>query len=148
MRAMAFSRVGQPLALEEREVPEPGAGEVPIRISACGVCRTDLHIVDGELSRPRLPLVPAALRAVAPGGIVVCAGIHMSDIPSFAYELLWQERRVVSVANLTRDDGAAFLPLAAEIPIRPAVRTMPLEEANAAPEPLDAAVSGAVVLVP
>ena len=324
---MAFSRVGQPLALEERGVPEPGAGEVLIRISACGVCRTDLHIVDGELSRPRLPLVPgheavgrierlgagveglsegervgmpwlgwtcgecrycrtgrenlcasaafngytrdggyaeyaladarycfpvggdltdaeaapllcagligyrslrmagdagsvglygfgaaahivaqvarhegrrvfafvrrgdeearsfalslgaawagwsdetppepldaailyapvgalvpAALRAVAPGGIVVCAGIHMSDIPSFAYELLWQERRVVSVANLTRDDGAAFLPLAAGIPIRPAVRTMPLEEANAALEALrDGAVSGAVVLVP
>lgn len=58
MRATAFSRVGQPLALEERGVPEPGAGEVLIRISACGVCRTDLHIVDGELSRPRLPLVP------------------------------------------------------------------------------------------
>ena len=325
MRAMVFHRVGQRLALEERPIPEPGAGEVSIRISACGVCRTDLHIVDGELSRPRLPLVPgheaigkiarlgagveglavgervgmpwlgwtcgacrycragrenlcasaafngytrdggyadyaladarycfpvggdltdaeaapllcagligyrslrmagdaesvglygfgaaahivaqvarhegrrvfafvrrgdeearsfalslgaawagwsdeappepldaailyapvgalvpAALAAVAPGGTVVCAGIHMSDIPSFAYELLWQERRVVSVANLTRRDGTAFLPLAAAIPIRPAVRTMPLEEANAALAALRAgAVSGAVVL--
>ena len=325
MRAMAFHRVGQPLALEDRPIPEPGAGEVLIRISACGVCRTDLHIVDGELSRPRLPLVPgheavgrierlgagvnglgegqrvgmpwlgwtcgacrycrsgrenlcpdaafngytrdggyadyaladarycfpvggdltdaeaapllcagligyrslrmagdadsvglygfgaaahivaqvarhegrrvfafvrrgdeearsfalslgaawagwsdeappepldaailyapvgalvpAALGAVAPGGIVVCAGIHMSDIPSFAYDLLWQERRVVSVANLTRADGAAFLPLAAEIPIRPAVQTMPLEKADEALAVLrDGAVSGAVVL--
>ena len=325
MRAMAFHRVRQPLALEDRLTPEPGAGEVLIRISACGVCRTDLHIVDGELSQPRLPLVPgheavgrierlgagvnglgegqrvgmpwlgwtcgacrycrsgrenlcpdaafngytrdggyadyaladarycfpvggdltdaeaapllcagligyrslrmagdadsvglygfgaaahivaqvarhegrrvfafvrrgdeearsfalslgaawagwsdeappepleaailyapvgalvpAALGAVAPGGIVVCAGIHMSDIPSFAYDLLWQERRVVSVANLTRADGAAFLPLAAEIPIRPAVQTMPLEKADEALAALrDGAVSGAVVL--
>ncbi len=325
MRAMAFHRVRQPLALEDRLIPEPGAGEVLIRISACGVCRTDLHIVDGELSQPRLPLVPgheavgrierlgaginglgegqrvgmpwlgwtcgacrycrsgrenlcpdaafngytrdggyadyaladarycfpvggdltdaeaapllcagligyrslrmagdadsvglygfgaaahivaqvarhegrrvfafvrrgdeearsfalslgaawagwsdevppepldaailyapvgalvpAALGAVAPGGIVVCAGIHMSDIPSFAYDLLWQERRVVSVANLTRADGAAFLPLAAEIPIRPAVQTMPLEKADEALAALrDGAVSGAVVL--
>ena len=325
MRAMAFHRVRQPLALEDRLTPEPGAGEVLIRISACGVCRTDLHIVDGELSQPRLPLVPgheavgrierlgagvnglgegqrvgmpwlgwtcgacrycrsgrenlcpdaafngytrdggyadyaladarycfpvggdltdaeaapllcagligyrslrmagdadsvglygfgaaahivaqvarhegrrvfafvrrgdeearsfalslgaawagwsdeappepleaailyapvgalvpAALGALAPGGIVVCAGIHMSDIPSFAYDLLWQERRVVSVANLTRADGAAFLPLAAEIPIRPAVQTMPLEKADEALAALrDGAVSGAVVL--
>ena len=325
MRAMVFHRVGQPLALEERPILEPGAGEVLIRISACGVCRTDLHIVDGELSQPSLPLVPgheavgrierlgagvenlaeggrvgmpwlgwtcgacrycrtgrenlcasaafngytrdggyadyaladarycfpvggdltdaeaapllcagligyrslrmagdaesvglygfgaaahivaqiarhegrrvfafvrrgdeearsfalslgaawvgwsdeappepldaailyapvgalvpAALGAVAPGGIVVCAGIHMSAIPSFAYELLWQERRVVSVANLTRGDGTAFLPLAAQIPIRPAVRTMPLEEANPALAALrEGAVTGAVVL--
>ena len=71
----------------------------------------------------------------------------MSDIPSFPYALLWQERRVVSVANLTRRDGAEFLPLAAAIPIRPAVRTMPLEEANAALAALrEGAVSGAVVL--
>ncbi len=71
----------------------------------------------------------------------------MSAIPSFAYELLWQERRVVSVANLTRGDGTAFLPLAAQIPIRPAVRTMPLEEANPALAALrEGAVSGAVVL--
>ena len=319
---MVFDRVGRPLELEERGIPEPGPGEVSIRISACGVCRTDLHIVDGELARPRLPLVPgheavgrierlgaglaegervgmpwlgwtcgacrycrsgrenlcpdaafngytrdggyadyaladarycfpvggdltdaeaapllcagligyrslrmagdaktvglygfgaaahivaqvarhegrrvfafvrrgdeeartfalslgaewagwsdeappepleaailyapvgalvpAALRAVAPGGIVVCAGIHMSDIPSFAYDLLWQERRLVSVANLTRGDGTAFLPLAAEIPIRPAVQTMPLEKANEALAALrEGAVSGAVVL--
>ena len=78
---------------------------------------------------------------------MVCAGIHMSDIPSFAYGLLWQERRVVSVANLTRGDGAAFLPLAAEIPIRPTVRTMLLEEANEALAALrEGAVAGAVVL--
>ncbi len=325
MRAMVFSGVGRPLALEERGMPAPGAGEVLVRISACGVCRTDLHIVDGELPRPKLPLVPGheavgrivragpgveglaegerigipwlgwtcgvcrqcragrenlcpdalfngytrdggyaeyavadarycfpvggdlgdaeaapllcagligyrslrmagdaetlglygfgaaghivaqvarhqgrrvfafvrrgdeaarslalslgaewagwsdepapemldaailyapvgalvplALSSVAPGGTVVCAGIHMSDIPSFAYALLWEERRLVSVANLTRRDGEAFLPLAAEIPVRPAVRTMPLTEANAALAALrGGAVSGAVVL--
>ena len=325
MRAVVFNHVGQPLTLEERAVPAPRAGEVLIRIAACGVCRTDLHIVDGDLARPKLPLVPgheavgriaglgsgveglaegqrvgmpwlgwtcgecrycrtgrenlcpsaafngytrdggyadyaladarycfpvggdlsdagaapllcagligyrslvmagdaetiglygfgaaahivaqvahhqgrrvfafvrrgdedarsfalslgavwagwsdepapepldaailyapvgalvpAALGAVAPGGIVVCAGIHMSDIPSIPYSLLWQERRLVSVANLTRRDGEAFLPLAAEIPIRPEVRTMPLAEASAGLAALrDGSVSGAVVL--
>src|SRR5215472_15769521 len=63
-------------------------------------------------SAPTGPLVPAALRAVAPAGVVVCAGIHMSDIPSFPYELLWQERQIRSVANLTRRDGEEFLALA------------------------------------
>ncbi|MDE0058504.1 MAG: zinc-dependent alcohol dehydrogenase family protein [Defluviicoccus sp.] len=325
MRAMVLDRPGQPLTPVERRVPEPRAGEVLIRISACGVCRTDLHIVDGELAEPKLPLVPgheavgrierlgagvgglaegervgmpwlgwtcgtcrycragrenlcpdaafngytrdggyadyaladarycfpvrgdlvdaeaapllcagligyrslrmagdaeaiglygfgaaahivaqvaahqgrqifafvrrgdeaarafalslgvvwagwsdepapepldaailyapvgalvpAALRAVAPGGIVVCAGIHMSDLPPFPYSLLWQERRLVSVANLTRRDGVEFLPLAAEIPIRPRVATMPLAEANAGLAALrNGAVSGAIVL--
>ena len=92
-------------------------------------------------------LVPAALGAVAPGGVVVCAGIHMTDIPPFPYSLLWQERRLVSVANLTRRDGEAFLPLAAEIPIRPKVQAMPLAEANAGLAALrNGTVSGAVVL--
>ena len=91
--------------------------------------------------------MPAALRAVAPGGIVVCAGIHMSDIPGFSYSLLWQERRLVSVANLTRCDGEAFLALAAAIPIGPEVRTMALAEANAGLAALrDGQVSSAVVL--
>jgi propanol-preferring alcohol dehydrogenase len=77
-------------------------------------------------------LVPAALKAVAKGGTVVCGGIHMSDIPSFPYELLWGERTVRSVANLTRRDGEEFLELAPRIPIRTQVTTYPLEEAGRA----------------
>lgn len=75
-------------------------------------------------------LVPQALRAVAKGGIVVCGGIHMSDIPSFPYEILWQERTVCSVANLTRRDGEEFLALAPRVPVRTEIETFPLEEAN------------------
>ena len=77
-------------------------------------------------------LVPAALRAVRKGGSVVCAGIHMSDIPSFPYELLWGERVIRSVANLTRADGEEFLALAPTVPVRTEVETFPLEEANEA----------------
>ena len=92
-------------------------------------------------------LVPAALRAVSPGGTVVCAGIHMSEIPSFPYEILWEERRLLSVANLTRRDGREFLPLAAEIPIRTTVEAMPLERANEALSALrDSRLTGAAVL--
>jgi propanol-preferring alcohol dehydrogenase len=77
-------------------------------------------------------LVPAALRHVRKGGSVVCAGIHMSDIPAFPYELLWGERVIRSVANLTRADGEDFLALAPGVPIRTSVETFPLEEANEA----------------
>ncbi len=77
-------------------------------------------------------LVPAALRALAKGGAVVCAGIHMSDIPSFPYELLWEERSVRSVANLTRLDGEEFLALAPQVPVRTQVEVFELEDANAA----------------
>jgi propanol-preferring alcohol dehydrogenase len=77
-------------------------------------------------------LVPLALAAVAPGGTVVCAEIHMSDIPSFPYELLWRERVVRSVANLTRADGVELLALAAEIPLRTDTRVFPLHLANEA----------------
>jgi len=77
-------------------------------------------------------LVPAALRAVRKGGVVVCAGIHMSDIPSFPYELLWGERVVRSVANLSRRDGEEFLGLAPRVPVRTQVRSFALEEANEA----------------
>jgi len=77
-------------------------------------------------------LVPAALRAVAKGGSVVCAGIHMSDVPSLPYSLLWGERSLRSVANLTRADGVAFLALAPRVPVRTHVRTFRLEEANVA----------------
>jgi propanol-preferring alcohol dehydrogenase len=94
-------------------------------------------------------LVPAALRAVRKGGIVVCGGIHMSDIPAFPYAILWEERRLVSVANLTRQDGRDYLPLAARAGVRAQVVTYPLAEANRALQDLrDGAFTGAAVLVP
>jgi alcohol dehydrogenase, propanol-preferring len=77
-------------------------------------------------------LVPAALRALAKGGVVVCAGIHMSDVPAFPYELLWGERAVLSVANLTRADGEEFLTLAPQVPVRAEIDVFPLEQANEA----------------
>jgi propanol-preferring alcohol dehydrogenase len=93
-------------------------------------------------------LVPAALQAVAKGGTVVCAGIHMSDIPSFPYRLLWGERTVRSVANLTRRDGEEFLALAPQVPVRTEVQTFPLARANEALTRLrEGRVRGAAVLV-
>ena len=77
-------------------------------------------------------LVPAALKALDPGGVVVCAGIHMSDIPSFSYDLLWQERQIRSVANLTRRDGDEFLQIAPKVPVRTDVHPYPLADANQA----------------
>jgi alcohol dehydrogenase, propanol-preferring len=92
-------------------------------------------------------LVPAALAAVRPGGTVVCAGIHMSDIPSFPYSLLWGERRIVSVANLTRADGEAFLRVAAELPLSVHTVSYALADAQRALDDLRAGrVSGAAVL--
>jgi propanol-preferring alcohol dehydrogenase len=325
MRAMVLDAPQRPLRLEERPVPEPGEGQVLVRVAACGVCRTDLHVVDGDLTEPKLPivpghevvgrvaalgenvarftegervgvpwlgwpcgecrfcragkenlceaarftgytldggyadylladqrycfplgeglgdpeaapllcagligyrslrmageaetvglygfgaaahivaqvarhqgrrvfafvrpgdeaakafaldlgavwaghsdelppeeldaailyapvgaLVPAALRAVAPGGSVVCAGIHMSDIPSFPYEILWRERQIVSVANLTRQDGEEFLQLAPKVPVETTVETLPLERADEALARLrEGRLQGAAVL--
>jgi len=327
MRAMVLHRPGEALRLERRPVPRPGRGQVLLRVEACGVCRTDLHLIDGELPEPRLPvipgheivgrvaalgegvggfapgqrigvpwlgwtcghcsfcesqrenlcdtarftgyqiqggyaeytvadarycfpldealdaaeaapllcaglighralemagearriglygfgaaahiiaqvavwqgrevyaftrpgdsasqafarqlgacwagagderpphpldaalifapageLVPAALRAVAKGGTVVCAGIHMSTIPAFPYDILWGERRIVSVANLTRRDGDEFLALAPKVPVRTEVVRFALEEANDALERLRrGALQGAAVLLP
>jgi len=331
MFAMVLNRIGGPLEGEERIAPRPGPGEVRIKIEACGVCRTDLHVVDGELPHPRLPiipgheivgrvealgagasglsvgervgvpwlgrtcqtcgpcatgqenlcdapeftgytrdggyatecvadarfcfplgengdsaalapllcagligwrafkialrsagrvenlglygfgaaahllaqiagkqghrvfaftrpgdsagqdfarelgavwaggsddpppepldaaiifapvgaLIPLALKAVRKGGAVVCAGIHMSDIPSFPYALLWEERQIVSVANLTRRDGIEFLRLAPELGVRTQIAPYPLREANRALADLRAgAFSGAAVLIP
>jgi alcohol dehydrogenase, propanol-preferring len=321
MRAMVLERVGEPLLAVELPDPEPRPGQLLVRVHACGVCRTDLHVVDGELPRPKLPLVPghqvvgdvvagpragervgvpwlgwtcgecrfcreglenlcdrarftgydldggygelavaderfcfplppgpddagaapllcagligyrslrlagdparlglygfgaaahivcqvatwegrsvlaftrsgdaegqafarelgaswagavedpvpdkldaaiifapagelvpAALRAVRKGGVVVCAGIHMSDIPSFPYELLWGERVLRSVANLTRRDGEEFLGLAPRVPLRTAVEVFPLADANEALDRLRAGrIRGAAVLVP
>jgi propanol-preferring alcohol dehydrogenase len=95
------------------------------------------------------PLVPAALRAVERGGTVVCAGIHMSPIPSFPYDILWGERVVRSVANLTRRDGEEFLALAPKVPVRIAAVPYRLDQANAALDDLRAGrLQGAAVLVP
>lgn len=327
MRAMVLRRPHAPLEMDERPLPAPGAGEVRLRVEACGVCRTDLHVVDGELTRPKLPivpgheivgrvealgpgvsglaigqrvgvpwlghacghcpycasarenlcddplftgytrdggyathavadaafsfplpetgdaatlapllcagligwrtlkmagpaqtigiygfgaaahiiaqvailqgarvhafvrpgdtaaadfaralgaasaqestapaperldaalifapvgaLVPQALAAVKKGGAVVCGGIHMSDIPSFPYALLWEERRLVSVANLTRDDAREFLALAPTLPLKMHATPYPLAEANAALADLrEGRLQGAAVLVP
>ncbi len=326
MRAMVMRRAGERLAMDDRPDPEPGPGEIRVRVEACGVCRTDLHVVDGELPDPKLPivpgheivgrieaagdgvelklgtrvgvpwlghtdgicpycrsgrenlcdhplftgytrdggfathtiadaafafplddaldpvaaapllcagligwrslkaagdgetvgiygfgaaahiiaqvcrwqgrrvfaftkpgdaagrdfarsmgaewaggsdekpptlldsailfapvgaLVPAALAAVRKGGRVVCGGIHMSDIPSFPYRLLWEERSVVSVANLTRADGREFLELAPRVPVRTTTTPYRLERANEALDDLRAGLlEGAAVLVP
>jgi propanol-preferring alcohol dehydrogenase len=315
MRAMVLGQAGELLSLQEVAIPEPERDQVLLRVLACGICRTDLHIVDGELDRPKVPLipghqivgetddgrrlgvpwlgwtcgecsycasgrenlcdfarftgydidggyaewtvaderfcfpipdgfedfqaapllcagligyrslrlageaerlglygfgasahivaqvarhegrrvfavtregdkdaqefarelgaewagagsppeeldaaiifapvgalVPAALAAVAKGGAVVCAGIHMSDIPSFRYELLWGERVLRSVANLTRRDGDEFLALAPRVPVRTHVETFPLDQANEALDKLRRGdVRGALVLVP
>ena len=96
---------------------------------------------------PAGELVPAALRLLVKGGTVVCAGIHMSDIPSFPYSILWGERMVRSVANLTRADGEEFLQLAPKIPVRTITETYPLEDANLALENLRTGkLKGAAVL--
>ena len=94
-------------------------------------------------------LVPAALKAVRKGGVVVCGGIHMSDIPSFPYEILWEERILRSVANLTRDDAREFLALAPQIPVKTCVSPMPLHAANDALARLrQGKLAGAAVLIP
>ncbi len=98
---------------------------------------------------PAGPLVPAALRALAPGGCVVCAGIHMSDIPSFPYEDLWHERTIRSVANLTRRDGHEFLALAPQVPVRTSVTLYALDQAEQALADLRAgAFEGTAVIAP
>jgi alcohol dehydrogenase, propanol-preferring len=98
---------------------------------------------------PAGDLVPLALRAVRPGGVVVCGGIHMSDIPSFPYADLWGERAIRSVANLTRADGHELLALAPRIPLRPQVTTYALEDAQQALDDLrSGALEGAAVVVP
>jgi propanol-preferring alcohol dehydrogenase len=95
------------------------------------------------------PLVPAALQALAPGGTVICAGIHMTDIPSFPYEVLWHERSIRSVANLTREDGHEFLALAPQVPIRTTVTGYPLERAEEALADLrEGRLEGTAVIIP
>ena len=93
--------------------------------------------------------MPAALRTIRKGGVVVCGGIHMTPIPSFPYELLWGERSIISVANLTRIDGEELLELAPRIPVRTEIEVFPLEHANEALAALrEGRIKGAGVLVP
>lgn len=139
-RVFAFTRPGDTAAQEfARQLGAEWAGgsdqSPPVELDAA------------ILFAPVGALVPAALRAVAKGGTVVCAGIHMSDIPAFPYEILWGERVVRSVANLTRRDGEEFLALAPRIPVRTDVEPMPLDKANEAVQRLRAGqVHGAAVL--
>ena len=207
-RSLCLHRVGQPLIDERRPLPPLRQGQVLLKVRACGVCRTDLHVVDGiygfgaaahivaQVARwrgqdvyaftrpgdrkaqtfalqmgaywtgdsdtappvaldaailfaPVGSLVPTALSHVRKGGTVVCGGIHMSDIPSFAYSLLWGERVVRSVANLTHRDGVEFLEIAGRIPVRTEVEVFSLAAANEALHRLrTGALTGAAVLVP
>jgi propanol-preferring alcohol dehydrogenase len=281
MKMMVLHEIGKRLVIEEQPSPRPESGEVLVRVEACAVCRTDLHVVDGELPNPKLPvvpgheivgivealgdrvsgatvgtrvgipwlghtcgrcpycladqenlcdkplftgytrdggfathvvadaaftfplagfddpvaaaplmcagligwrslrmagdgrrigrsddrpperldaaiifapvgaLVPAALAAVRKGGRVVCGGIHMSDIPQFRYSLLWEERHVVSVANLTRRDATEFLAIALQAGVKTTTTVYPLARANEALSDLRAGCfQGAAVLVP
>jgi len=114
------------------------------------VCRLDRLALAACCWRGKLigELVPAALKAVKKGGTVVCGGIYMSDIPSFPYSILWEERRLVSVANLTRHDAATFLPLALQAQIRTSTTQYPLHAANEAVDDLRTGrIQGADVLV-
>jgi propanol-preferring alcohol dehydrogenase len=93
-------------------------------------------------------LIPQALKTVGKGGVVICGGIHMSDIPSFPYSILWEERSISSVANLTRRDGEEFMTLAPKVPVRTEVETFPLKEANEALNRLrSGTIHGAAVLI-
>jgi propanol-preferring alcohol dehydrogenase len=95
------------------------------------------------------PLVPVALQAIRPGGVVVCGGIHMSDIPAFPYDILWREKRLVSVANLTRRDAEEFLALAPQMPVKVSTESFALSQANVALERLrEGKLTGAAVLIP
>jgi propanol-preferring alcohol dehydrogenase len=140
-RVFAFTRAGdqaaQSLALElGAEWAGDSAGPAPEELDAA------------IIFAPVGELVPAALRATAKGGTVICAGIHMSDIPSFPYELLWGERLLRSVANLTRADAVEFLELAPQVPVRTETEPYPLSAANEVLDRLRAGrVRGAAVLV-
>ncbi len=138
----AFTRAGdtaaQQFARESGAVWAGSSGELPPE-------PLDAAIIFAPVG----PLVPVALAAVRKGGVVVCGGIHMSDIPSFPYALLWGERVVRSVANLTRRDGEEFLQLAPRVPVRTTIERYPLEQANDALSALRGGrLRGAAVLCP
>jgi propanol-preferring alcohol dehydrogenase len=112
-----------------------------------GTARPPAELDAAIIFAPVGALVPEALASTGPGGIVVCAGIHMSEIPAFPYDLLWRERQLHSVANLTRRDGEEFLPLAAEAEIRPEVTVYGLEDAAGALRDLrSGSLTGSAVL--
>ena len=139
-RVLAFTRPGdreaQSLALDLGAEWAGAAGDEPPE-------PLDAAIVFAPVGS----LVPAALRVLVPGGCVVCAGIHMSEIPAFSYELLWRERSIRSVANLTRADGERFFSFVAQHPVRTAVQTFPLEQAELALQHLrEGLIRGAAVL--
>jgi propanol-preferring alcohol dehydrogenase len=140
-RVFAFTRSGDSTSQEfAREMGAEWAGDT----SQTAPEELDAAIIFA----PAGELVPVALRAVGKGGVVVCGGIHMSDIPAFPYEILWGERMVRSVANLTRVDGEEFLALAPEVPVRTEVELFRLEEANEALERLRRGnIRGAAVLI-
>ncbi len=138
----AFTRpgdaVGQEFARKVGAVWAGGSDETPPQ-------KLDAAIIFAPVGA----LVPAALRALAKGGTVVCGGIHMSDIPAFPYRDLWEERSISSVANLTRKDGEEFFAMAPKVPVRTTTQTFPLEQANEALAALRAGkLNGAAVLVP
>jgi len=141
-RLFAFSRPGDTDAQRfARELGAEWAGD--------STARAPETLDAAIIFAPAGPLVVAALRAIAKGGTVVCAGIHMSDIPAFPYEILWGERTVRSVANLTRRDGEEFLALAPQVPVRTSVETLRLDQANEALSRLrEGRITGAAVLVP
>jgi propanol-preferring alcohol dehydrogenase len=141
-RVFAFSRPGDTAAQQfARELGAEWAGDSS---------QPPPELLDTALIfAPVGALVPAALRVTVRGGTVVCAGIHMSDIPSFPYSILWGERKIVSVANLTRRDAEEFLELAPKVPVRTHTEIYPLIEANRALSDLhDSRLQGAAVLVP
>ena len=130
-----------------REAAALGMGGVYVRddVGGSGLSRLDAALIFAPVGA----LVPAALRVTVRGGTVVCAGIHMSDIPSFPYSILWGERKIVSVANLTRRDAEEFLELAPKVPVQTHTEIYPLIEANRALSDLrDGRLQGAAVLVP
>ena len=141
-----------------RSMPSPGPATSPRRTSrkslgavwAGGSDEMPPETLDAAIIfAPVGALVPSALKAVRKGGVVVCGGIHMSDIPSFPYEILWEERMLRSVANLTRADAREFLALAPNIPVKTSVTPMPLHAANEALARLrHGELTGAAVLVP
>jgi alcohol dehydrogenase, propanol-preferring len=139
-RVFAFTRAGDEAGQAfARELGAEWAGD-PL-----GPAPEELDVA--IIFAPAGELVPAALAATAKGGVVVCAGIHMSDIPSFPYELLWGERTLCSVANLTRRDGEELLALAPQIPVQTEVESFPLAQANEALTRLRAGrIRGAAVL--
>jgi alcohol dehydrogenase, propanol-preferring len=141
-RVMAFTRADDPESQSfARELGAEWAGD------ALGPPPEELDAA--IIFAPVGELVPAALRAVAKGGSVVCAGIHMSDIPSFPYEILWGERVLRSVANLTRADGDRFMEIAPEVPVRTQVEPFPLAAANEALDRLRSGhVRGAAAIIP